>query len=341
MLKKINAILPNFLLMPKYRLLRHVVLQIVILTTTINIFWDEPDKVSQGRFLSWFIYSLQVNFIIYLNMYLLVPRLLMKGKTLNYLLSLLLIVFGFNILFSVGALQDISSDNQLAVVLLESVSALVAFFVFYIGMTAIQLFKYHVQNNQKISELENATTAIELANLQNQINPHFLFNTLNNANILVDDTEKSTYILQTLNDLLYYQTQGESKGEVKLSDDIAFLNDYLSLEKTRRDRFDYTISSEGDCNVNIPPLLFIPFIENAIKHNPESDSSIYISFQRQGEKLRFRCENSKAKLTQEKKEGGIGLKNIRKRLNLLFGKDYKLNLRDEKETYTVTLEFKI
>lgn len=341
MLKKINAILPNLLLMPKYRLLRHVILQIVILTTTINIFWDEPDKILQGRLLPWIIYSLQVNFIIYLNMYLLVPRLLMRGKTIYYLSALFLIVFGFNMLFSVGTLQDISSDNQLAVVLLESASAFIAFFVFYIGMTAIQLFKYHVQNNRKIGELENATTAIELANLQNQINPHFLFNTLNNANILADDAEKSIYILQTLNDLLRYQTQGEAKGEVKLSDDIAFLNDYLSLEKTRRDRFDYTINTEGDCNVNIPPLLFIPFIENAIKHNPESDSFIHISFQRQGEKLRFKCENPKAKLAREKKEGGIGLKNIKKRLDLLFGKNYKLNLRDEKETYTVTLEFKI
>ncbi|NDV96909.1 sensor histidine kinase [Dysgonomonas sp. 521] len=341
MLKKINAILPDFLLMPKYRLLRHVILQIVILTTTINIFWDEPDQILQGRLLPWIIYSLQVSFIIYLNMYLLVPRLLIRGKTIYYLLALFFIVFGFNMLFSVGALQDISSDNQFAVVLLESVSAFIAFFVFYIGMTAIQLFKYHVQNNRKIGELENATTAIELANLQNQINPHFLFNTLNNANILADDAEKSTYILQTLNDLLRYQTQGEAKGEVKLSDDIAFLNDYLSLEKTRRDRFDYTISTEGDCNVNIPPLLFIPFIENAIKHNPESDSFIHISFLRQGEKLRFKCENPKAKLAREKKEGGIGLKNIRKRLDLLFGKNYKLNLRDEKEIYTVTLEFKI
>jgi len=341
MLKKINDILPDFLLKPQYRFYRHLVLLIVILTTTINIFWDEPDKISQDRFIPWIIYSLQVIFIIYLNMYLLVPRLLIKGKTLYYLLSLFLIVFGFNMLFSVGALQDISSENQLAIVLFESISALIAFFIFYIGMTTIQLFKYHIQNNQKISDLENATTAIELANLQNQINPHFLFNTLNNAKILVDDAEKSTYILQTLNDLLRYQTQGEAQGEVRLSDDIAFLNDYLSLEKTRRDRFDYTINTKGNCDVNIPPLLFIPFIENAIKHNPESDSFIHISFQRKGERLYFRCENSKAKLIQEKKEGGIGLKNIRKRLDLLFGKNYTLNLCDEKDIYTVTLEFKI
>ncbi|MDU1892525.1 MAG: histidine kinase [Dysgonomonas sp.] len=341
MLKEINNILPDFLLKPKYKFFRHLVLQIVILTTTINIFWDEPDKISQGRLTIWVIYSLQVNFIIYLNMYLLIPQLLIKGKTLYYILSLFLLVFGFNMLFSFGALQDISSENQYVIILLESIAALVAFLVFYVGMTTIQLFKYHIQNSEKISELENATTAIELANLQNQINPHFLFNTLNNANVLVDDAEKSTYILQTLNDLLRYQTQGEARGEVRLSDDITFLNDYLSLEKTRRDRFNYRINTEGHCDINIPPLLFIPFIENAIKHNPESDSSIHISFQIKEGRLHFKCENSKSKLVHEKKEGGIGLKNIKKRLNLLFGKDYTLNLCDEKDRYTVILVFKI
>lgn len=274
-------------------------------------------------------------------MYLLVPRLLIKGKTLYYILSLFLLVFGFNMLFSIGALQDISSDNNYIIILLESVSALVAFFTFYIGMTTIQLFKYHVQNSQKISDLENATTAIELANLQNQINPHFLFNTLNNANMLVNDEETSIYIIQTLNDLLRYQTQGEAKGVVKLSDDITFLNNYLSLEKTRRDNFNYTISTEGNCDINIPPLLFIPFIENAIKHNPESDSSINISFHIKGKIVHFRCENSKSKRVYKRKVGGIGLNNIRKRLDLLFGKDCILNLHDGKDTYTVTLEFKI
>ena len=341
MLKRINDILPDFLLKPQYKFYRHLVLQIVILITTINIFWDEPDSVSQNRFLVWFVYHLQVSFIIYLNAYLLVPRLLIKGDTLYYILSIFLLVFGFNMLFSFGALQDISPQNQQVIVLLESVSALVSFFLFYIGMTSIQLFKYHVQNSRKISELEYTTTAIELANLQNQINPHFLFNILNNANILADNAEKSTYILQTLNNLLRYQTRGEAKGQVRLSEDIAFLNDYLSLEKTRRDRFDYIIDTEGDCDCDIPPLLFIPFVENAIKHNPESGSSIHISFQRKSEKLYFKCENTKTELIQGKKEGGIGLKNIRKRLDLLFEKDYLLNLHDEKDIYTVTLEFKI
>jgi len=274
-------------------------------------------------------------------MYLLVPQLLIKGKTIYYLLSLFLLVFGLNMLFSLGALQDISNDNQDIVIFLESVSALVAFLVFYVGMTTIQLFKYYIQNSQKISELESATMAIELANLQNQINPHFLFNTLNNANIMVEDIEKSTYILQTLNDLLRYQTQGEARGGVKLSDDINFLNDYLSLEKTRRDNLDYTIDIEGNSDINIPPLLFIPFIENAIKHNPESNSSITISFQIKEDLLHFKCKNSKAKNIHERKEGGIGLKNIRRRLDLLFEKDYTLNLYDEEDAYIVILEFKI
>lgn len=342
MLERVNHIIPDFLLRPKYRFLRHIVIQLVVLLITVNVLWDEPDKILLERLRSWVAYFLQINMVLFGNMYILVPRFLIKGKALYYLLLLpLLILFA---VFSIGLLQDTSSSNDISGGLnfLSMMSSFAAFLVFMIGLTAIQLFKYHLGNSQKISELENATMAIELANLQNQINPHFLFNTLNNANILVEeDPEKSSYILKKFNDLLRYQTEGEAKGEVCLADDIAFLNDYLNIEKTRRDRFCYTITTEGDCNFNIPPLLFIPFVENAIKHNPENDSYVNLVFKIVGNVLHFECENPKTKLSHMKKEGGIGLVNIRKRLDLLFKNDYSLDLYDEKEKYLVVMELKI
>jgi sensor histidine kinase YesM len=344
MLAEINRTIPDFLLKPHYRFYRHLAVQTVVLLITVNILWDEPDSIIPERLAGWFTYFLQINTVIYVNMYLLVPRLLVRGKILHYMLLLLLLVLGS--IVALGLLRNAltadgdSPENPL--LFLESVSSLVAFIVFITGLTAIHMFRYRLENMQKISDLESSTMAIELAGLQSQINPHFLFNMLNSANILTgEDAEKSSRILKRLNSLLRYQTDGESRGTVNLGDDIAFLNDCLDLEKTRRDRFDYVIHQEGDSNINVPPLLFIPFVENAIKHNPESGSHVRIVFRITGDRLYFECENPKARLPRANATGGTGLINIKKRLELLFGKEYSLNLRDEKERYLVTLNFKI
>ena len=345
MLKRINNTIPDFLLKPNYQFYRHLLVQVVVLFITVNILWDEPDRIIPERLAGWFTYFLQINIVIYVNMYALVPRLLIKGKIFYYILSLLLLMLFSTLALSL--LQNVltttdSDSSENPFLFMELISSTMAFIALILGLTAIQLFKYRLENIQKISDLESSTMAIELANLKSQINPHFLFNMLNNANILTDeDAEKSSYILKRLNNLLRYQTKGESKVTVNLRDDIAFLNEYLDIEKTRRDRFEFVIHQEGDCNIDIPSLLFIPFVENAVKHNPEGDSFVNIDFRNTGKRLYFKCENPKSVLPRAKTTGGIGLINIKKRLDLLFGKEYSLNIRDEVDKYTVTLNFKI
>src|SRR5690606_41053457 len=99
------------------------------------------------------------------------------------------------------------------------------------------------------------------------------------ANILAsEDRNRSSDMLLKLDDLLQYQVRKDQQDCVVLRDDIAFLDDYLALEKTRRDFFRYTIYSEGNMNLRIPPLLFIPFVENAVKHNPSNRSFVELCF---------------------------------------------------------------
>ena len=121
-------------------------------------------------------------------------------------------------------------------------------------------------DTQLINELERSKTLTELEQLKNQINPHFLFNMLNNANVLTKkDPEKASQVLMKLSDLLRYQLYDSSRDKVLLTSDIHFLEDFLNLEKVRRDNFDYMISKEGNLSgVFIPPLLFISFVENAV-----------------------------------------------------------------------------
>jgi len=341
MIARINDTIPNLLLKPQYRFFRHLLVQLVVLLITVNVLWDEPDMILTDRLEIWCMYFLQINLIIYLNMYLLVPHLLIKGRTLAYLLALPILIICIAI--GISLLQETTIDNQENnPSFLASISILAAFSLFMMGLTTIQLFKYRLENIRKISDLENATTTIELKNLQNQINPHFLFNMLNSANIMAgEDTSKSSYILSKLNDLLRYQVENGERETVRLKDDIEFIGDYLELEKMRRDRFTYTIIAEGNTDIAVPPLLFIPFVENAVKHNPENDSYLNIVFRVTGNEIYFECRNPKAILTQSKKEGGIGLINIKRRLDLLFEDRYSLEIKDEKEVYTIKMVFEI
>jgi len=343
MLNKLNHLLPDLLLKPGYRLLRHSLIFLAVTLITINILWDEPITLLTDRYWAWAVYFLLFLVVIYANMYGLVSGLLLQGKIKRYILLATLLMLFF--ILSVGTLQSIADHDSIPVrtpPLIGIVSGFATFLLFISGLTAIQFFRYRVENQQKISELENATMAVELANLQNQINPHFLFNMLNNATIMVEeDAQKSSDILLRLNDLLRYQVDKSSERWVSLEEDIVFLNDYLELEKLRRDRFSYTLYTEGNTAVKIPPLLFIPFVENAVKHNPENDARVQITIRCKANRLCFECKNNKARSPVVRKEGGIGLANIRRRLDLLFEGNYTLCLNDEKELYTVIMEINL
>jgi sensor histidine kinase YesM len=291
-------------------------------------------------------------YIVYTNIYLLVPRFLLKNKLWQYfsLLILLILLFvglmGALLQFITYFSNEVETNNMPAYVTAVLLFALVVKLGFVVAGTSVfLLFRHWNRYKQRIDEIENASLQSELAQLKNQINPHFLFNMLNNANIMVhEDAAAASGMLTKLSDLLHYQMNDSAKERVNLTEDIAFLNDFLELEKTRRDRFDYTLSQTGDgASVQVPPLLFIPFVENAVKHSADSenDSYVHIHFAVQNGHLSFVCKNSKPANPLGKKEGGLGLKNISRRLDLLFGADYTLHLQNEKTSYTVHLEVKL
>ena len=210
------------------------------------------------------------------------------------------------------------------------------------GSAAISLFTHWLRYNLRIDELESTTLQSELTFLKNQINPHFLFNMLNNANVLIKkNPEEASKVLFKLEDLLRYQINDSSRERVSLASDIRFLNDYLNLEKIRRDNFRFTLSQEGETDaIWIQPLLFIPFVENAVKHSFDSEhpSSVRVFFKVDNNRLEFHCENSKPSVAASKgKVGGIGLANIQRRLGLLYPERYRLELKEDENRYSVIL----
>lgn len=345
-----NERVSDFLLHPDCRVWRHGALQLVIFLITINVFWYDPLDATPPlhRFAGWLVYLTTFEAVVYTNIYLLVPRFLLTNKLLLYLIATLgviclcltFVVIGQGFLYTVV----VPSQQKMGLfgMWMNACSGVLTFGFVAAGTSAVLLFRYWIRYNQRIDELQTMTLQSELQYLRNQINPHFLFNMLNNANVLIrKNPGEASQVLFKLEDMLRYQINDSSCERVSLSSDIRFLNDYLNLEKIRRDKFEFFLAKEGEIDtVRLPPLLFIPFVENAVKHNFDSENPSYVrlSFRMCDERLEFRCENSKPPVIAScNGVGGIGLANIRRRLELLYPGRHGLEITDAERTFTVNL----
>ena len=324
-------------------------MQLVILTISLSMFFDAPDELntSLNRFYGWISYYLFLNMLVYVNARVLFPRYFTTGKVTLYVISVILfIIFALVVMV---ILQELFYDIAVArqhptgiALFLNITSSLLAMFLFLGGISALLLFKQRMTNIHRISDLRLEAFLSELSFLKSQINPHFLFNMINNANFMIDeDPEKASRILLKLDSMLQYQFNKSTLNSVLLKDDIAFLFDFLELEKVRRDHFEYTIKTEdGIGDTKVPPLLFIPFVENAVKHNLDSSRSyVHITFSKKDQQLLFQCRNSKPLQPIYYKSGGLGLANIKRRLDLLFENNYTLHATETDDAYTVNLKF--
>lgn len=205
----------------------------------------------------------------------------------------------------------------------------------------IKVFKRYIQNQAYLKEVETSGLKTELAYLKQQINPHFLFNALNNIYVLSRKSPKETPdTILLLSDLLRYQLYDCSQEKVSLKGEIEYIKNYLELDSIRKDKLETKIKVEGSPNaIMIPPFLLLPFVENAVKHGISIDdkSSIEIFFNIKEEQLYFTIKNSKPPQKIQYEQGGIGLKNIERRLELLYDKNYTLNINDKSELYEVLL----
>lgn len=337
----------------KYHIHRHVLLQLFALIYASDVFCAVPGKLSFSTGAFWAFIGMYLIFCltVYPNAYILVPRYLAKGKTIKYIISaVVLIIICLFVMAVILALFEkpntrvlkiVPSRNILQIMMIMLPSGL-TIGLQIIAVAAFMSFKKWLEDNKRADELKAATLTTELIFLKSQINPHFLFNMLNNANILTeDDPDQASLILIKLDDLLHYQMNDSTRDKVYLSADISFLRDFLDLEKTRRDDFKYTISKEGNTsNVQIAPLLFIPFVENAVKHNFDSrgGSFVHLSFTVRDGRLVFTCENSIPQEEIPRKVGGLGLANIRRRLDLLYKDNYTLEQTKTDTIYSVILE---
>jgi two-component system, LytTR family, sensor kinase len=184
---------------------------------------------------------------------------------------------------------------------------------------------------------------MELAMLKSQINPHFLFNTINNIDVLITkDAIRASEYLNKLSDIMRFMLYETRPAKIPLNKELTYIEKFIELQKIRTTNEHYiNYSLKGDpANFMIPPMILIPFIENAFKHaeNKKAENAININLDVENEKFIFKCENTYNQSTQMKPEhSGLGSEIIKKRLSLLYPDKHKLTITNNNELYKVEL----
>jgi two-component system, LytTR family, sensor kinase len=295
--------------------------------------WQEKITVS---LILWFILIL----LFYPHKWL-INKYLKRDKKLIYVLGLMTLIVASTFLFMLilKLINDRHSNDFLYL------GITISLFIFF--STAISYAYKGIILQLQFEKIKRQQVEAELKLLQSQVNPHFLFNTLNNiyAQNLEHHEEANEMVLQ-LADLMRYQIESAKKNAVSIQDEIEFIENYLALEKKRltaRIKTSFTAEIDKESVMTIPPMLFIPFIENAYKHGigAESDSFIHIYLSIKSNLILFKIENSISLKKQNIKSTNTGLANIKKRLNLLFPEKHQLNITADNQIYHVQLEIHI
>ena len=197
-------------------------------------------------------------------------------------------------------------------------------------------------NERVRKNLQSEKLTAELAFLKSQINPHFLLNSLNNIySLAYKQSPKTPEAVLKLSEMMRYMLYESNDKQVELAKELRYLENYIELQKLRfKDQVYINFSVSGDYSgQTIAPLILIPFVENAFKHGLATDAGnpITISITTAEKKLSFRLRNKKSKLNKDE-TGGIGLQNVIRRLDLLYPRQYHLQVDDTEQVYQCELQ---
>lgn len=290
--------------------------------------------------------------IFYINYLIILPKLLSRKKYLWCAISMVLLVlisglfkFGLANFFEEIILTRHTQNKQKEIHL--------SFWDYYLGAVFIgsffvflsTAFKFMVDwfVNEKIkTNLENEKLIAELAFLKSQINPHFLFNTLNNIySLAYQRSEKTPAAILKLSEIMRYMLYESNEELVELSKEIRYLENYIELQKLRfkNHAFVNLVIRGAAQNQKIMPLVLISFVENAFKHGVATDEQnpIAIKIDIEPDKIIFKVTN---KINQNNKDesGGIGLHNVKRRLDLFYRNQYCLEIDNQPGFYATKLQ---
>jgi len=331
------------------RLVQHLLFWLVSYYVLLNLFTpsgkiEKIDIIYTALFLATIIPG------IYINLSILIPRFLSPKRYFLYGILLAVIIVasaGFNLLFFDNWVSHILPGYYF--ISYYEFFDIVKFVVVFVGITTLlKLSKGWFELSEakhRLNQLQKEKAETELKALKGQINPHFLFNSLNSIySLALNHSDKTPEIVLKLSDIMRYIIYEANVDRVDLTKEIKYLKDYIDLQKLRTDNratVTFEISGEPE-NIRIAPLLFFPLIENSFKHGIKgatSQSFVHIDLQMTEDHVTLIVENNKGITDDlEKKEyKGIGLANVKKRLEMIYPGNHQLKITDGNDTFKVEL----
>ena len=284
--------------------------------------------------------------VVYINLGYLIPRFLNQKNFMTYVLLLLAMVAVFTPIKVMLLYITYEEVDPREFLVMNQHTIFLLLFTIAGGSTVIKIISDWQRHQRDRKDLETQRMQSEIKFLKSQINPHFLFNTLNSLYALtLKKSDKAPEIVIKLSEMMRYMLYESNERRVPLQKEVNYIQNYLALEALRQSgHADIRFNVEGQItDQTIAPLIFIPFLENSFKHGLNhqiSDGYVHVTMKVLDNKLLLRILNSKpAQLPQpsEKTSGGIGLANVQRRLNLLYPNQYKLDIEDSDKEHIVEL----
>lgn len=284
----------------------------------------------------------------YFNYLFLIPRYLLARKygvyLLFFLLSVAVVFLLSNTLFF---LSDFNPDS------LSKTNPLIEKILPVVIINAISLWLLSIASSillaayNRLKQTEQEKLSAQIASLKSQINPHFLFNTLNNIYaIAIDASPKAADMVDKLSEMMRYTMKDTQQDFVMLEDEINYIDNFIELQRLRLDRrvkLEYN-RLENVPNLQIAPMLLIPFVENAFKHgvNSEQKSRIKIVMHLHKTEFQLTVVNSKVSVQRDISEGsGLGIENTRHRLDLIYPSKHLLVINDSQKEFSISLHINL
>ncbi|CAM1363377.1 sensor histidine kinase [Tenacibaculum xiamenense] len=311
-------------------------------------------------FESVFILVLAEFIVAIITLSILVPKFLERNKPIHFVLWLLITLFGVYILYSLlrsyyyetkyfefypAVKQELFQKPFVDRVF--NISGFLNKGLKFITPAAILLTYRFYKKQQNLLKLKEQKTTTELTVLKQQLNPHFLFNTLNNLYALtIKKSDDAPLIIEKLSNMLDYMLYRCNERFVPINKEVELIENYLVLEKLRySSRVDVNFENTLVSNVLIAPLIMLTFIENAFKHGVAQElnkAKIKIILKQTKDNIVFVVENTKPNdIIENEDKQSIGLTNIKKQLELLYPEDYDLSIVNEPKKYQTTLKLAV
>jgi hypothetical protein len=344
-----NSIIAK-LLDNRHRIIHHAVY--IGLIATFWFLWSFRSLNSFTDILKTIAYSTTYVVIAYFNIYFLFQRFFFRGKVLAYIfISVLTFFTGYFaqqfIYFTTkeAFLEDMSHTGPL---LRDMAINAFTFFMFICIGLAFKMLKMWLNSESKLMLLEQEMLKAKLSNLKSQVNPHFLFNTFNNLYVLTKTKPAlASEMILGLSDLMRYQLNESNVEKIGIQKEIDYIKNLLNLEKLRKDSLEIKIDYDQSLlnGLTIEPLLFTTLIENAVKHGSQQmeKAFIHVKLEKSNGHFTINVRNSKPENAIFGKEEslGLGIENLKSRLNILCPGKHDLKLINDKNIFSANLQLEI